>query len=161
MSLDTFRRQWLERRLLNVELNFRLMNDRVTTFENSLQGLERNFLNMKSRMDGLEGKLQSFQADAENVHLLNNWASALENRLNESQEFSRKLGILINQTAVFQSCRIQILEQSFHQLESHVQEQTEALDDKIYGQVLKTQGLENLLLIQDFLLIIKSHDNIV
>ena len=136
-----------------------MMNDSMTTFQNRLQGLERNFSNRKSRMDGSEGKLQSFQADAENVNLLNNWAAALENRLNESQEFSGTLGILLNQTAVVQSCRIQILEQSFHQQENHVQEKTEALHDKIYDQLLKTQVLENLLLIQDFLFVQRFHNS--
>jgi septal ring factor EnvC (AmiA/AmiB activator) len=151
MYSDSSHRQWFERRLLDLECNFRMMNDRMTTFENRLQGLEQNYQNMQSRMDALEDQLHSFEPHAENMHLLNNWAAALENRLNMSQEFSRILAHLHNQVALAQHCRMQILEQSLQRLvldQNHIQEQHQTLQDRMYDQNLKVQRLENLLLVE-------------
>jgi chromosome segregation ATPase len=129
-----------------VERNFRMMNDRMGTFENKLQGLEQNFQNMQSRMDALENRLH-----AENGHLLNNQAAALESRLTMSETLSRILGTLHSQIAVVHSCKIQNLEQSLQRLvldQNHIQEQRETLHDRMYDLNLKMQRLENLLLIQ-------------
>ena len=151
MLSDSSQRQWFERRLLDLERNFRMINDRITTFENRLQGFEQNFQNMQSRMDALEDKLHSFEPHAENLHCLNNWAAALENRLNVSQEFSRILGTLHNQIALAQCCSMQHLEQSLQRLvldQNAIQEQHQTLHDRMYDQNLKTQRLENLLLVE-------------
>ena len=151
MHSDSSQRQWLERRLLDLECNFRMINDRITTFKNRLQGFEQHFQNMQSRMDALEDKLHSIEPHAENVHCLNNWAAALENKLNMSQEFSRILGTLHNQIALTQLCSMQNLEKSLQRLvldQNTIQEEHQTLRDRMCDQNLKTQRLENLLRVE-------------
>ena len=151
MYSNSSQRQWFERRLLDVERNFRMMNDRMAAFENRLQGLEHNFQNMQRRMDALEDKLHSFEPYAETVHLLNNWAAALENRLNMAVEFSNTLGHLHAQIALAQTSWTQRLELSLQKLvldHNSIKERSQTLHDRMYDESLKMQRLENLLLIE-------------